>query len=151
MRRTDRIRHDLEHLTALLPAALARLAWQADQHDTLKSATTEPRVSGGGSTLTKVEAAANQRTRATDQRDYIIGLIAAAERGLELAVNECRKTIGQNPNTPRCTGGAGREGAIEWGRPDCWEVPARGALCIACYTREYRWRNQTGLPTRAEP
>lgn len=151
MKRTDRIRHQLEHLNALLPAALARLDWQADQLDTLRSASTEPRVSGGGSTLTKVEAAASQRSRASDQRDYIIGLIAAAERGLTLAVDECRKTIGQTMQAPRCTGGAGREGAIEWGRPDCWEVPDRGALCVACYTREYRWRKGNNLPSRAEP
>ncbi len=42
----------------------------------------------------------------------------------------------------------GREGAIEWGRPDCLELPAKDQLCANCYMREYRWRKAHGRKPR---
>lgn len=42
----------------------------------------------------------------------------------------------------------GRQGTIEWGRPDCIELPVKAGLCSACYFREYRWRKAHDLPAR---
>ena len=48
-------------------------------------------------------------------------------------------------DTPRCSGGAGLDGHLEWGDPTCTRVPdgrpSRSGLCDACYQRQYRWEN----------
>lgn len=45
--------------------------------------------------------------------------------------------------TPRCSGGAGLTGALEWGDPTCVRVPdgrpSREGLCDACHHRRERW------------
>lgn len=46
--------------------------------------------------------------------------------------------------TPRCSGGAGLDGAIEFGDPTCMSVPdgrpGRLGMCDRCYQRYDRWR-----------
>lgn len=48
--------------------------------------------------------------------------------------------------TPRCSGGAGLDGSMEWGDPTCTNVPdgrpSYRGLCNACYQRERRWSSE---------
>ena len=45
--------------------------------------------------------------------------------------------------TPRCSGGAGLDGHLDWGDPSCTNVPdgrpSRQGLCDACHHRRDRW------------
>ena len=45
--------------------------------------------------------------------------------------------------TPRCSGGAGLDGHLEWGDPTCTRVPdgrpSRHGMCDACHNRRDRW------------
>ena len=47
---------------------------------------------------------------------------------------------------PRCTGGAGMDGALEWGDPLCGNVaaPDRKGLCYACDKRRQRTMTKRG-------
>lgn len=53
--------------------------------------------------------------------------------------------------SPRCSGGAGLDGHLEWGDPACRNVPdgrpSRQGMCDSCYLRAYRW--QTRVPSTA--
>lgn len=53
--------------------------------------------------------------------------------------------------SPRCSGGAGMAGHLEWGDPACTNVPdgrpSRQGMCDSCYLRAYRW--QTRVPSTA--
>ena len=46
-------------------------------------------------------------------------------------------------DTPRCSGGAGLDGHLEWGDPTCTRVPdgrpSRHGMCDACHNRRDRW------------
>lgn len=79
-------------------------------------------------------------------REEEIDAVCKILRNLE---RDSRATLGIQHVAPRCSGGQGRDGAIEWGRPDCHNIPAIGTLCVPCYHRERRWRTDNGLPTRA--
>lgn len=45
--------------------------------------------------------------------------------------------------TPRCSGGAGLDGHLDWGDPSCTNVPdgrpSYHGMCNACHQRRYRW------------
>lgn len=45
----------------------------------------------------------------------------------------------------RCSGGAGLDGHLDWGRPTCENVadgrPSYAGLCVACYGRRRRWES----------
>jgi len=45
--------------------------------------------------------------------------------------------------TPRCSGGAGLDGHLDWGDPTCTNVPdgrpSYHGMCNACAQRRYRW------------
>jgi hypothetical protein len=45
--------------------------------------------------------------------------------------------------TPRCSGGAGLDGHLDWGDPTCTRIPdgrpSRHGMCDACYQRHQRW------------
>lgn len=120
---------------------------------------TATKVSGGGNlqnvdgdtiSWTPTEARGNAALDLAADKEYLIGLVRAAELALAQAHEEADKILGRRTfPVERCTA-TGREGAIEWGRPDCWDSPIRGTLCAACYHRERRWRQEHGLPTREE-
>lgn len=108
------------------------------------------KITGGKTELTSTEAKAEMALRLGGDKEYLVGLVRAAELALAQAHEEADKILGRRTfPVERCTA-TGREGAIEWGRPDCWDSPIRGTLCAACYHRERRWRQEHGLPTREE-
>jgi hypothetical protein len=81
-----------------------------------------------------------------DRLDATVSVLRALTRDVRHVV----KDLAPKVRVPRCSA-SGREGAIEWARPDCWDAPIRGPLCAACYHRERRWRQEHGLPTRDAP
>jgi hypothetical protein len=149
-----------EGLTTKLPAARAVLAALIHTIDGYPVGTDAPKVTAT-TELTTVEQAADQRIRLTVGWDgetvqrnlrWIAETMDAAVRNLSDLHRECDRIIGEREAAPRCSGGVGREGALEWGRPDCWEVPrsVNSPLCVQCYHRERRWRIAHQLPTRSD-
>lgn len=108
----------------------------------------EPR---GQSELTPVERAAEARIRLgsvrvqlVDDRDAILSLVCSA---LKVA----RDAVGYRApvETERCRDNQRRrDGAMEWGREWCEELPNKAGLCWACYQRERRWREAHGMTGR---
>jgi hypothetical protein len=143
----------LEAYAELLPVAVHHLQRELVVLDGYASSTTgrsDP-TPPGTSEMTSVERAADARLRLTsavdqirDDRDAILSLISSA-------LHICRQAIGERAPVPatRCADALhGREGAIEWGRPDCEELPSKAGLCGACYFRERRWRESHGKAGR---
>ena len=138
-------------------------ASQRDGYPTTASgADTGPRT--GGQTIlvdgdhipvTSVEAAViarlehHQRINDAERAD-----LEATANGILIMVNnlnrEITRILGNHIDTPRCSGGAARDGALEWGRPDCTNVPSRGPLCERCAKAEWRWRKNHDLPARTD-
>jgi hypothetical protein len=92
-----------------------------------------------------------------DLRDAIEGVEIAVAYLDRLADEACRtRAFGRMAepeqaaeDAPRCRDNQhGRQGTIEWGRPDCIELPTKAGLCSACYFREYRWRKAHDLAPR---
>lgn len=115
----------------------------------------------GGSTTSTTERNANEAYRLglliEDLRDAIEGCEIAVAHLDRLASEACRtRAFGpllepEQPaeDAPRCRDNQhGRQGTIEWGRPDCLELPSKAGLCFACYAREYRWRKAHELAPR---
>ena len=77
--------------------------------------------------------------------EHSLRIAAAALGDCLTIVNRLQPTPGA---TPRCSGGAGLDGHLDWGDPACTRVPdgrpSRSGLCDACYQRQYRWEN--GVP-----
>lgn len=76
---------------------------------------------------------------------------AAAELGEALALVD---RLSPPPgSTPRCSGGAGLDGHLDWGDPSCSNVPdgrpSRQGMCDACYQRLDRWRRTPRTPQPA--
>lgn len=115
----------------------------------------------GGSATSTTERNANESYRLglmiEDLRDAIEGAEIAVAHLDRLASEACR-TRAFGPlldiepaaeDAARCRDNQhGRQGTIEWGRPDCVELPTKAGLCAACYAREYRWRKTHELPYR---
>ena len=117
-------------------------------------------VRGSGTTST-TERNANESYRLglliEDLRDAIEGVEIAVAHLDRLSSEACRtRAFGpllevEQPaeDAPRCRDNQhGRQGTIEWGRPDCLDLPVKAGLCAACYAREYRWRKAHDLPAR---
>jgi hypothetical protein len=146
-------RADLLH-AALLAANLAdnidpatrHLRRELDYYDSLPT-TTDANISGRQQADTTVEHAVIQRQLIADN----LTDIDLHVRGVTTMLLELTRLVHQASGTrtppPRCEA-TGRQGAIEWGDPTCWDIPARGKLCQRCYMRERRWRQAHGLPTR---
>jgi len=105
--------------------------------------------------VTSVEAAALNRTN-TDHTDneQLDAELHAALQTLTNLTRDCRHIIGPHLTPtpkPRCDGGTGRDGHLQWGRPDCTNIPDTGRkLCHACRQRMTRWRKQHNLPTQTD-
>jgi hypothetical protein len=104
-------------------------------------------------TLTGPERAAEARLGLQRWHADIHQAITTAAALIHEATSNTRRLLGERmPIADRCTGGLGREGHIEWGDPTCTRVPEReGGLCSACWQRERRWRDKTGLTARERP
>jgi hypothetical protein len=116
----------------------------------------------GGNTSSTTERNANEVYRIglliEDLRDAIEGAEIAVAHLDKLSSEACRtRAFQKDPDPadppaedePRCRDNQhGRQGTIEWGRPDCLELPTKAGLCSACYFREYRWRKAHDLPAR---
>lgn len=103
--------------------------------------------------VTSVEAAALNQIRIVSDAT---GDLKAHMRGILVMVAELNQQLDRIigpvaiPKPTRCDP-SGRDGALEWGDYTCTDAPVKGALCGRCYMREYRWRQEHGLPSRAEP
>ena len=132
------------------PAALAHaLAIAADGYPTLGGSGGH----GGKNTISDPTAnAALNRTTGTGT-GYRIGdqvqLLEQCLRNAAAALGDALTIVDRlqpAPGaTPRCSGGAGLDGHLDWGDPRCTRVPdgrpSRSGLCDACYQRQYRWEN----------
>jgi hypothetical protein len=139
-----------EGLTSKLPAARDILRQRINAIDGFPVGTDTPKITATAE-LTTVEQAANQRIwLETNLRSLTYELNAAALIIANLH-RECDQILGHQPR-PRCTGGQGRQGAIEWGQPDCWNIPTRAGtpavLCDRCFQAERKWRSRNGLVAR---
>jgi hypothetical protein len=115
----------------------------------------------GTGTTSSTERNANESHRLglmiDDLKDAIDGAEIAVAHLDRLASEACRtRAFGATPDiepaaadAPRCRDNQhGRQGTIEWGRPDCLELPTKAGLCDACYHRERRWRKAHNLTPR---
>ena len=129
-----------------LPAARAHLAWMMP--DGLAAHPTD--TIGNSRTLeSPVERIALRRHPGNQKLKALDDEIDAAVKVLRNLLNDCRRITNTTPVPPRCSA-TGRDGAIEWADPTCWNVPTRGTLCDKCSKREYRWRQARGLPARTD-
>jgi hypothetical protein len=164
---TTHHRNDLENLALLLTIAAGQidhmtihLTRQLNYYDGMRTSTAGiATIVGTPRTIkdddldqappTSVEAAVINRQRILDELEDVTVQI----RGMTTMARDLMKMIQRGVATtatkaaPRCTS-SGRDGNVEWGDPNCWDMPARGPLCPRCYQRERRWRQAHGLPTR---
>jgi len=79
-----------------------------------------------------------------DQIQLLEQNIAIAAQALGEAITVVDRLMPPPGVTPRCSGGAGLDGHLEWGDPGCTKVPdgrpSRQGMCDACYQRLDRWR-----------
>lgn len=89
--------------------------------------------------------------RIIDQVQRLEQLVATAAVTLGDALTIVDRLMPPPGATPRCSGGAGLDGHIEWADPSCVRVPdgrpGRRGMCDACYQRYDRWRR---VPRTAE-
>jgi hypothetical protein len=110
-----------------------------------------PHTTGGDPTSTTERAALKRiliDTELNAYRDELNAIVLIVRNLRRDCQNTARRRDHAPPDTPRCNGGQGRDGNIEWGAPDCHNIPTRHQLCDNCYMRERRWRITHGLPTR---
>jgi hypothetical protein len=130
-----------------LPGARTELLRRLHTIDGFPAGTDTPKVVAK-SELTTVEAAAGQRIRLEGDLHWLDDELNAVVLVLVNLHRECDRIIGYRADGPGRCSALGRQGAIEWADPNCWNAPDRGPLCASCYQRERRWRQQRGLPTR---
>jgi len=87
-----------------------------------------------------------------DQVQLLEQFLRTAASALGDAINTVNRLQPAPGAAPRCSGGAGLDGHLDWGDPACTRVPdgrpSRSGLCDACYQRQYRWEN--GVPRTDE-
>jgi len=142
------IHHLVDEARRRWPAARAHAASiAADGH---RRTTTGSGGSKGGISDPTANAAI-ARTTGTGTGYLVTDLVQAAEQAIRNAAGELGELLAiidkLSPppgDTPRCSGGAGIEGALEFGDPTCTRVPdgrpSRSGMCDACYQRYDRWR-----------
>lgn len=144
-----------EHITAQkVTDALANLQGQraraADGPDRGESA------GRGTSSTSTTERNATEAHRLglliEDGRDFILGLEIAHKALLQWANDNCKTrafgapVIGNEVAVALCRDNQhGREGVIEWGRPDCLRIPVKAGLCTREYQAWYRYRLEHGI------
>jgi len=135
-----------EGLSSKLPNAKAHLLSEMRQCDSLPGGSDAPKVQATAE-LTAVERAASRRMALQADLNALDAELDSVVATLRVMQQNCDKILGTRIEVPRCSA-AGREGAIEWSVPDCWDAPTVSTLCAKCYHRERRWRQARGLPTR---
>jgi hypothetical protein len=141
----------VEALATKVPRTRALLLDRVHAVDGWPSGSDEPKVAHSASSAPTEAAGAKRLVLAHRLND-----LATAKANLVTAVTElsrlCDRVLGPEltVETPRCDGGAGREGAIEWGKPDCTNVPKSRRICDRCRWAEYQWRKEHGLISKAE-
>lgn len=146
-RRLARTRDLVERLIRSWPTAHHHAATIAADGWPLRGDTAGVRATGHTSS---VEAAVIARTTGTGSGYRTADLVAefaVLELQLEATADRmaviCDQLAGPPPPAARCSGGAGLDGALEWGRPDCDNFadgrPSYLGLCIACYNVRRRW------------
>ena len=106
---------------------------------------------GGKNTISDPTAnAALNRTTGTGAGYRVADQVQLLEQCLRIAaaaLGDCLTIVDRlqpAPGaTPRCSGGAGLDGHLEWGDPTCTRVPdgrpSRHGMCDACHNRRDRW------------
>lgn len=133
------------------PAALAHAVTLAD--DGYPGGGTGP--SGKGAISDPTAAAVMRRTTGTgpgyrlgdevQRAEELIAMIAEAGHDL---LGICDRLMPAPTTTAswRCSGGAGLDGHLDWGRPTCENVadgrPSYAGLCVACYRRRRHWETE---------
>lgn len=79
-----------------------------------------------------------------DQIQHLEQALRIAGGALGEAITIVDRLLPPPTATPRCSGGAGLDGHLDWGDPTCTRVPdgrpSRHGMCDACYQRLDRWR-----------
>jgi hypothetical protein len=136
----------LERLAYKLPVARARAKARADAVDGWPErgeslgirGTTDPDA------LTPTEAAASARLKQDQAMEDVESRVRAIVSAAEVAERECDKITGGYVALPECTGGAGQDGAAEWGYTECRARPEPGRpLCARCRKAKNRWANRS--------
>jgi hypothetical protein len=142
----------LRNLAERFPAAVATLRREIDVVDGYPSSTLGDGMSRSTSELTAVERAADIRWRMSGDLDDLRHMAATIIELVNTMNTMTGKALGTRApaaDVARCRDAqAGRDGVIDWGDATCEELPAKGALCVACYHRERRWRIGSGLTER---
>jgi len=114
-----------------------------------------PRVSGGGDTLTSVERAADHlwhiNANWEDVRDAVAALVAHRNAETDLCnavahlVKHGKDLAAQNP--PCCDSQVGKHGVEHWGDALCPLPGVKSGLCSRHYMAWYRARRADGIDT----
>ena len=136
-----------EALGMKLPGAKIELLRQMRAIDGYPTGSDNPKVKAEAE-LTTVEAAAGHRMRLQADLRALDDELNAVVLILVNLNRDCDHYIGLRLAGPGRCSATGRDGAIEWSDPKCWNAPDRGPLCARCYHRERRWRQRHGLPIR---
>lgn len=140
----------IENLATKIQQARARIREQIDDIDGWTGNSDAPKVTHTAE-LTPVESAAAQRLRLQWTIDDLEAHCRAIARIAHNACVDADRIIGTRVEVPRCDGGIGREGYLEWGRPDCTNVPGPSRRqCDRCRQAEYRWRREHDLAPRGD-
>lgn len=106
---------------------------------------------GGKNTISDptANAALNRTTgtgagyRVADQVQLLEQCLRIAASALGDAISVVDRLQPAPGATPRCSGGAGLDGHLNWGDPACTNVPdgrpSYHGMCNACHQRRYRW------------
>lgn len=146
----DWLRQHAAVIADLLPAWQSTIARELAAHDSLPNGTGADTARHTGGTTTPVEAAVLARAPTIDHWHDICDRLDTTCAVLRGVVADMRCHIGTTPHpVPRCTA-TGRDGNLEWSDPACTAIASRGPLCDRCAKREWRWRQDHGLPPRRD-
>lgn len=139
-----------DHYAYVVQAAIDHLVNERrnlDWHPTSTLGDGTPRGSSDSSSVERVVAQLRHYDTLIAQLYDDIDTIRSVAASALTVANRALGDRAPKPTPVRCDA-TGREGAIEWGRPDCGDLPVRGTLCMACWWREYRYRKAKGLGGR---
>lgn len=143
----------LENYAIVVQSALDHLDDERRSLDWHPASTMGDGMPGGGSSeMTSVERVVSAAFAIDQARAQILDDIATIASVIGSAMIVANAATGKRAPVaePTLCSSSGRDGAIEWGDPQCSRLPVRGPLCEACYRREYRWRQAKALPMRED-